>query len=75
MGALRSRKYFPAFIARLQQRLLNEGKADRGIIAVDTFDYDILDKIYAPYDNLTMLVLMNADATWTRRSSPASQRD
>ncbi len=40
---------------------LNEGKADRGIIAVDTFDYDILDKIYAPYDNLTMLVLMNAD--------------
>lgn len=52
---------FRAFIARLQQRLLNEGKADRGIIAVDTFDYDILDKIYAPYDNLTMLVLMNAD--------------
>lgn len=52
---------FRAFIARLQQQLLNEGKADRGIIAVDTFDYDILDKIYAPYDNLTMLVLMNAD--------------
>ena len=32
---------FRGFIAALQQRLLNEGLADRGIIAADTFDYDI----------------------------------
>ena len=32
---------FRGFVAELQQKLLNEGKADRGIIAVDTFDYDI----------------------------------
>ena len=32
---------FRGFIAALQQRLLNEGVADRGIIAADTFDYDI----------------------------------
>mgnify|MGYP002233702717 CR=1 FL=1 len=44
---------FRGFIAALQQRLLNEGAADRGIIAADTFDYDIIDKIYTPYDNLT----------------------
>ena len=37
---------FRGFIAALQQRLLNEGVADRGIIAADTFDYDIIDKIY-----------------------------
>ena len=36
---------FRGFIAALQQRLLNEGAADRGIIAADTFDYDIIDKI------------------------------
>ena len=35
---------FRGFIAALQQRLLNEGLADRGIIAADTFDYDIIDK-------------------------------
>lgn len=52
---------FRAFIARLQQQLLNEGHEKSGIIAVDTFDYDIIDKIYTPHDNLTMLVLMNAD--------------
>ena len=31
---------FRGFIAALQQRLLNEGLQDRGIIAADTFDYD-----------------------------------
>ena len=33
---------FRGFVAVLQQRLLNEGLADRGIIAADTFDYDII---------------------------------
>ena len=54
------------FIAALQQRLLNEGVADRGIIAADTFDYDIIDKIYTPYDNLTMNVTLNPDGTTSR---------
>ena len=42
---------FRGFIAALQQRLLNEGLQDRGIIAADTFDYDIIDKIYTPFDH------------------------
>ena len=37
---------FRGLIAALQQRLLNEGLQHRGIIAADTFDYDIIDKIY-----------------------------
>ena len=57
---------FRGFIAALQQRLLNEGLADRGIIAADTFDYDIIDKIYSPYDNLTMNVTLNPDGTTSR---------
>ena len=57
---------FRGFIAALQQRLLNEGLADRGIIAADTFDYDIIDKIYAPSDNLTMMVTLNPDGTTSR---------
>ena len=57
---------FRGFIAALQQRLLNEGLADRGIIAADTFDYDIIDKIYTPYDNLTMMVTLNPDGTTSR---------
>ena len=54
---------FRGFIAGLQHSLLNEGLADKGIIAAETFDFDIIDRIYQPYDNLVMNVILNADAT------------
>lgn len=57
---------FRGFIAALDQRLLNEGLTDRGIIAADTFDYDIIDKIYTPFDNLTMNVTLNPDGSTSR---------
>lgn len=57
---------FRGFIAALQQNLLNRGLSDRGIIAADTFDYDIIDKIYTPYDSLTMMVTLNPDGTTSR---------
>lgn len=52
---------FRGFIAKLQQDLLNQGLADSGILAADTFDYDILDKIYDPYDSMTLLVSLLPD--------------
>ncbi len=54
---------FRAFVAALQQRLLDEGLSDRGIIAADTFDVDNIRMIYGGYENLTMSVTLNADAT------------
>ena len=57
---------FRGFIAALQQKLLNQGLSDKGIIAADTFDYDIIDKIYTPFDNLTMMVTLNPDGTTSR---------
>ena len=57
---------FRGFIAALQQKLLDEGLSDKGIIAADTFDYDIITKIYDPYDNLTMMVTLNPDGTTSR---------
>ena len=57
---------FRGFIAALQQKLLNAGLADRGIIAADTFDYEIISKIYEPFDCLTMNVTLNPDATTSR---------
>ncbi len=57
---------FRGFIAVAQQRLLNMGEATTGIIAADTFDYDIIHKIYTPFDNLTMMVTLNADGTTSR---------
>ena len=57
---------FRGFIAALQQKLLDAGLADRGIVAADTFDYEIITKIYDAFDNLTMNVTLNADATTSR---------
>jgi len=57
---------FRGFIAALQQKLLNEGLVDRGIIAADTFDYEVISKIYDPFDCLTMNVTLNPDATTSR---------
>jgi len=54
---------FRGFIAVLQQRLLEMGLEKRGIIAAETFDFDIIDKIYAPYDSLTMNVTLRADGS------------
>ncbi len=54
---------FRVFVAAIQQNLLNNKEVNTGIIAADTFDYDIIDKIYTPFDNLTMSVTLNADGT------------
>lgn len=54
---------FRGFIAKMNQSMLNAGAADTGIVACDTFDYDIIDKIYRPYDDLTLLVSLNADGS------------
>lgn len=62
---------FRGYIAALQQQLLNEGLTDRGIIAAETFDYDILDKIYAPHDSMTLMVSLLPDGS-TRKEVIAS---
>lgn len=54
---------FRGFIAGLQSRLLDEGLADKGIIAAETFDYEIIDKIYRPHDSMTLMVSLKPDGT------------
>ncbi|MDD3334169.1 MAG: mannitol dehydrogenase family protein [Eubacteriales bacterium] len=57
---------FRGFIANLQQSLLNQGLVSGGIIAADTFDYDIIDKIYAPHDCMSLLVSLKPDGSTER---------
>ncbi|MCD7750186.1 MAG: mannitol dehydrogenase family protein [Lachnospiraceae bacterium] len=54
---------FRGFIAGLQQSLLNQGLVKTGIIAADTFDYEIIDKIYDPFDNMTLMVSLLPDGS------------
>ncbi len=54
---------FRIFIGGIADGLLENGAMDRGITCVETFDYDVVDKIYEPYDNLGLSVILNADGT------------
>lgn len=49
---------FRAFIASILQDMLNDGKADTGIIVAEGYDYEIIDKAYRPYDNLSLAVTL-----------------
>lgn len=54
---------FRAFPAAIINDALNTGKYDRGVIMAETFDYEIVDKAYAPYDNLSLLVSLQSTGT------------
>lgn len=54
---------FRVFLGSIADGLLEAGVLDRGLTCVETFDYDIVDKIYEPYDNLGLNVILNADGT------------
>ncbi|NLV35367.1 MAG: mannitol dehydrogenase family protein [Clostridiaceae bacterium] len=55
------------FIAVLQHKLIEQNRADSGIIAAETYDSEIIDRIYKPYDNLSLLVLMRPDGSLEKR--------
>ena len=52
---------FRAFQANLSQRMLEEGSATRGLTVVEGYDYEIIEKMYRPHDNLSILVTLKAD--------------
>ena len=52
---------FRAFQANVCQELLNEGILDTGLIAAEGFDYEIIEKMYLPHDNMGILVTLKSD--------------
>ena len=54
---------FRGYIAALAQNLIESGKITSGITALSTFDHQILEKIYDPYDDLALQVIMHADGS------------
>ena len=52
---------FRIFIGSIAERLLEEGEMDGGIICAETFDMDVVDRIYRPFDNLVLAVTLHGD--------------
>ena len=52
---------FRAFPAAILNEALNTGRYDRGVIVAETFDFEVIDKAYTPYDNLSLYVALRSD--------------
>lgn len=54
---------FRAFHAMIQQSLLDQGLVEGGLYTAEIFDYEIVEKIYTPHDNLSLLVTLLPDGS------------
>lgn len=52
---------FRAFQANLMQQLVEEGKSDTGLIVAEGFDYEIIEKMYRPHDDYSILVTLKGN--------------
>ena len=58
---------FRIFVGGIADSLIRAGKMDTGIICAETFDFDVVDKIYAPFDNLALAVTLYPDGKTDKR--------
>ena len=52
---------FRAFQAKALQEVLNMGETDKGIVVAEGFDYEIIDRVFKPCDNLGISVTLRTD--------------
>lgn len=52
-----------AFPARAVQELLDQGIMDRGLVAAEGYDTEILERVNRPHDEYSVLVTLKADGT------------
>ena len=58
---------FRAFIANIQHQLLEQGLEKSGIVAADTFDFEMIDRVYSQHDSLSLLVHLRPDGKADRK--------
>ncbi len=56
-----------AFPCVLAQKLLEMGETDKGMIVVESYDEEIIDKAFAPFDNLCLAVSLKGNGTVEKR--------
>lgn len=54
---------FRAFQCNVVQKLLNQGILHTGLIAAEGYDYEIIEKMNRPHNNLSILATLKADNT------------
>ena len=54
---------FRAYQANLAQKIIESGDMKTGVIVCEGYDYEIIDKIYRPHDNLCILATLKSEGT------------
>lgn len=54
---------FKAFPCMMQQTLLNKGETSIGVIVAEGYDYEIIEKMNKPHDDLSLLVTLKSNGT------------
>ena len=54
---------FRAFHAALSQDMIEKGLSDKGVIVIEGFDYEIVEKSYRGNDNLSVLITLKSDGS------------
>lgn len=54
---------FRAFQANVVQKLLNTGVLEKGLVVAEGYDYEIIEKMYLPHDNYSVLATLKADGS------------
>ncbi len=54
---------FRAYQANIAQNLLNQGILDRGLIVAEGYDYEIIEKMNHPHDDLSILATLKANGS------------
>lgn len=58
---------FRIFIGSAVDSLIEKGEIQKGLTCVETYDEEIIEKIYKPFDNLALAVTLNADGSTDKR--------
>lgn len=58
---------FRAFPAAVLDSLLGSGACKQGVIVAESFDAQIIDRVYRPHENLSLLVVCKADGSVEKR--------
>ena len=58
---------FRMFLGSVADRLISAGCMDTGLICAEAYDMEIIDRIYRPFDNLLLSLILNRDGTIDRQ--------
>jgi len=58
---------FRVFIANALQTAIEEGRAEKGVITAESFDFEMVDRYYKAFDNLSLSVIMDAKGNYDKK--------